>query len=74
MEARGEVDGLRHPRGHVDRTAQDEGVVLLDAVNILGALGLHIDVGGPEPLSNHRGHLIGGPMLGGRGQQDLHAA
>ena len=74
METLGEVDGLRCPLGHIDGAAQDEGVVPIDAVDILGTLDLNIDLGSLEPFGDHCSHLVGGPMLGGRGQQDLHVA
>ena len=74
VEALSEVDRLRRPLGHVDGTAQDEGVIAVDDVDVLGALDVNIDLRGLEAFGDHRSHLIGGTVAGGRGKQNLHAA
>src|SRR3954447_6464437 len=70
----GDGQAGRHPLPHVDRAAEDDGVVLSDAVDLFSAPNVHVEAVRAQVASECRGDLRCRTVFAGAGDEDLHGA
>src|SRR3954468_6381526 len=70
----GDGQAGRHPLPHVDRAAEDDGVVLPDAVDLFSAPYVHVEAVRAQAASECRGDLRCRTVFAGAGDEDLHGA